>query len=500
MTQATEVLGSDLLTEVASALTIVSSTAVLAALLLAWNRSARRTMSSVRRDVLRCLTPGHAREWRTRQLVKKHVAELRSERHHSVGGELEWLARATGKAPHMSLTLVVEAARLHRIAALYEAYSARLDSRVLLGSTSVPILDRDRNLAIGVADRLRESLDAEEPSALLTNRPEMFEGAAGEVLTWHCRVHRDERLVGYDLMVSHRRHRVVPDVPAAIHRAHEDGALYEVLRTDEDECQRLTSYFSNQWFRFDAAMPRVTRWAVQRDRSNGRPRLDLHLAECTFSTVLLDHYPPRESAGDMRRERIGTVGRAANGKVGMLTIALMVVTADRKLVFASRSRHVATGENLLGPTVSGNLELNSRRRLDADFDTDGIPDPIGVAVREAREELGLVLDRATVDCLGLGSIDNKQERGTNVLLLSARVAESSTEVASRLMWADRLEGQWEVDYVDVVSLPDSSDIRTRIVEWVLLTDELASNAKLAAIATLCDFSPERVVIPPSWIA
>jgi len=425
------------LTHAADALSVVSSTVVVAALFLAWNRSARRSLTSLRRQVLSALGLTNSLSSAFRALpVKQRVGELRRGRDHSAGGELEWLARVAGHSPDAPLVQLIAADGLRAAAKCYETYAARLDSRVLLGSASLPILERDKQVALATAERLREALDAETPDPNLVGRSEHFMGPDGAVLTWHSRVRPELRLVGFDLLVSHRRHRIVPDAPEAIARAVEDRATFELLDTDEGERRRLREYFSGQWFRFDAALPRITSWAVQRDRSNGRPRLHLRVAECTFSSVLLDHYPPRDSEDDARPGRIGRVGRLADGDTGLLTLALMIVTSDNDLVFVNRSRHVAVGMELFGPTVSGNMELNPRRRLVADFDASGFPDPLGVAVRETREELGLQLDREDVACVGLGEINDAHERGTHVLLLTARVPESSAELVAAATLCD----------------------------------------------------------------
>jgi hypothetical protein len=144
----------------------------------------------------------------------------------------------------------------------------------------------------------------------------------------------------------------------------------------------------------------------------------------------------------------------------LLTSYVSLITSDDHLVLAQRSRLVRHGQGVISATAGGVLEPDGEGGT-GDVDEFGMPDPLTGVLRETREELGLVLDRATVRpvCVFLANVRNLgqgPQGGLGQLVASilhvCRVPETFEALKSELARADPSLGGFEVDDLVGVSL------------------------------------------------
>jgi ADP-ribose pyrophosphatase YjhB (NUDIX family) len=233
---------------------------------------------------------------------------------------------------------------------------------------------------------------------------------------------------------------------------------------------------------FDGVLPRLVGWRTERDNGNGRLRLHLAMAETTYGAVLLDHYP--DALG-------GTVRNVTGMRAKLLTLSAIVVSSDRKLLFAGRSRHAGSHPDKFGPAVNGNLELRPRKGILPDGDEFGLPDPRRALAREAAEELGLVMDPHRIQMLGMGrfSVGDK-ERGTHVLLALAQPDLTAEDITAGIRDADPMEGRWELGSEFLAApLPRAGEDVDPILSWLLHDPRLTPHAVLTGIAAVARFFP-----------
>jgi len=135
--------------------------------------------------------------------------------------------------------------------------------------------------------------------------------------------------------------------------------------------------------------------------------------------------------------------------------------------------------------VSGNLELRARQGIALDLDGLGVPDPLMALAREAREELGLVIDSRDIAVTGVARFWNPTERGTHVLLTTTNLPLTAQQVADRVGRGDLVEGLWEVGTeLCAVSLPENEADSRALVVWLLTDPELTPHAAAAGMAAL----------------
>jgi hypothetical protein len=172
-------------------------------------------------------------------------------------------------------------------------------------------------------------------------------------------------------------------------------------------------------------------------------------------------------------------------RVDLLTLAMVPVTRDGELIFVRRSSLTGSHQGSFGPAVSGNLELRSRPGVDVDRDRFGVPDPLSALVREAREELGLVVDRGRVFTTGLMTFSNPTEKGTRLLAATTLLDQSLVNIVDGLRAADLIEGRWEVGSSFLAALiPDNRVDLLQLASWLINSDELTPQATAAALASL----------------
>ena len=304
--------------------------------------------------------------------------------------------------------------------------------------------------------------------------------------------------LAYDTFVSYRRHRLRPvyedrqnattPPPAPLEVT---GLETEDLAASEAEKRFLRNKFKSQ-HSFDGVLPRLVNWRTERDSGNGRLRLHLAMAETTYGAVLLDHYPQTiaEAAGTSPGASSGAADRDVQGlQARLLTLSAVVVTTDRTMLFAGRSKLAGSHPEKFGPAVNGNLELRRRKGVQGDSDEFGLPDPRRALARESAEELGLHLDPDRIQLIGLGrfSVEDR-ERGTHVFLTLAQPSLTAEEIVAGVRDADPMEGRWELGGGFLAApLPEDQGGVNAILSWLLHDPTLTPHAVLAGIATVARF-------------
>lgn len=134
------------------------------------------------------------------------------------------------------------------------------------------------------------------------------------------------------------------------------------------------------------------------------------------------------------------------------------------LVLCRRSTLTRNGQGTLSATAGGLVELGAD--LSMDVTSSGAPDPIAAAVRECKEELGLVLDRRLVNptCVFLCTVQGRnpsadprseRDRGqlVSVVLSLAAVPMTLSELCDAQRLADHAVGGFEVDALEGIAMP-----------------------------------------------
>ena len=433
-----------------------------------------------------------------RSASKERVRQIIQGAPNAASDELNWLAAgypvrvggvARGQGNPMPLTFAVSATELVGLSEAYSRYAADLGRGSFLGTTSVPVIERETAMAAKTSRVLAEAAaggghGGERPSRHLRIESQAL---ARELDFWQLPDAASGTLA-YDTFVSYRRHRYSPDfhdrrsttagLPAALESPGMEAAP---MNASDAEKLLLRNKLDSQ-HAFDGVLPRLVGWRTERDNGNGRLRLHLAMAETTYGAVLLDHYP--DALGSEVRDVTGA-------RAKLLTLSALVVTSDRKLLFAGRSRHAGSHPDQFGPAVNGNLELRPRKGILSDSDEYGLPDPRRALAREASEELGLVMDPHRIQILGMGRFSvGEKERGTHVLLTLAQPDLTAVEITAGIRDADPMEGRWELGGEFLAApLPRPGEDIDPILSWLLHDRRLTPHAVLTGIATVARFFP-----------
>lgn len=313
----------------------------------------------------------------------------------------------------------------------------------------------------------------------------------------------------FDLAISYRSHLVATE--QGVEKWMDTSSFVEIaeLEPTDSEKKRLTMMFTSGRT-FDSALPRLVTARTERDSGSGRTRLLLSLTACTYSSVVLDHYPAAEQVNHYLGRRSGTnlVSRGVrtdefvHGKnVGLLTLSMIVITRDGYMALAQRSGIVGSYENRYGASVNGNMELLARSGIALDRDHFGIPDPKMAFAREAKEELGLIVEPGLVSITGLMRFDAPTERGTNVLLALTNTSLTLDELALQTQYADPVEGTWELGKSILgIRIPGTQAECDEIVSWLVHNEELVPHATAATLAALAASTRFTFALEtPSWV-
>lgn len=439
-----------------------------------------------------------------KRVTRLRVGQIIAGGPRTAADELNWLATAypaNGSAPAfgrgnpMPVTFALPAHALNRLSKAYAAYAADIRRGSFLGTTSVPVVEHDAAMALQTSALLSEAASGGGSDAALESRHVRLELRHPKRTLDIWQLPDVQRgTLAYDLYVSYRRHRLRPEFlgplsrdPSAPQPVEAPDMETEVFRTTPSEDRALRSKFSSQ-HSFDGVLPRLVGWRTERDDSNGRLRLHLAMAETTYAAVLIDHYP--ETVTGLHGTEPGAQRTVNGNEAKLLTLSTVVVSSDRMMLFAGRSRNAGSHQEQFGPAVNGNLELRARNGIVPDSGQSGVPDPIRALAREAGEELGLHLDPQRFQVLGIGKFSVTKENGTHVLLSVAHSDHTAEAIVDGVRNADPMEGRWELGG-EVLSAPLPQDAHgvEPLLSWLLHDPDLTPHATLTGIAVVARYFP-----------
>ena len=471
-------------------ISIVPALIAIYAVVIAWKTQPARLM--VRRRYAALKPVGISR-----RESKKRVGDLVKGASHGPADELNWLARSypvqsasseSGSQLPLPTTFALSAAELLRLSGAYASYAADLRRGSFLGTTSTPVVERETATATATSTVLSEAA-AGEPFAKRSelNGLRVDSPALDRQLDFLQFPDAESGTLAFYTFVSYRKHRVSPsssadgDAPEDSPGVDLTGLEHKDMDCSQEERQLLREKLASQ-HTFDGVLPRLVGWRGERSGDNGRLRLHLALAETTYGAVILDHYPA--ALGEEIRDVDGS-------RAQLLTLSSLLITSERELLFASRSRHAGSHQSQFGPAVNGNLELRPRKGVLSDFDAFGLPDPRLALAREAVEELGLILEPERFQTLGLGRFSvGTRERGTTVLLNVAQTHMTAAELGEQVRDADPMEGRWELGgELMTARLPKPGEDVEPMLSWLLHDTRLTPHAVLNGVAVLARFFP-----------
>ncbi len=423
----------------------------------------------------------------SREQIRERTRVVLGTREDSPASELSWLADCLGVQNGVGLEFA-PAHRLEAIAAAYDAYATRIEHGVLFGATAAPIVTREVDLCHAVSRRLRaaaarDGRPGKDVVALtVAHRGLELELFGLEETTSGSPVAPD--FAARDLDISYRRHRVeVPALPGerkALPPPPKGGAgprTKALPGVSPGEVDRVREELRKEHI-FDGIIPRLTDWRVERDPRSGRQSMHLSLAECTYGTVVLDHYPQSLTSGPGPRPVTGS-------RVGLLTLSAVVLTACDHLVFVRRSEFSHSHARQFGPAINGNLEFFDRRGLSRDLDADGLPAPLAALAREGREELGLDLTPGQISLTAVGRFTVPSEVGTHLLSGLAVLDLDLRGLLLAIRHADPVEGSWELGgSLLAVPFPRTESSIDETISWITGSPELTPHATLSGLGAI----------------
>jgi hypothetical protein len=413
--------------------------------------------------------------------------------------ELNWLCSGLPGPDDAALTQQLSPAELRGTAKAYRRLAAELDGRLLL-SSRVDAIAQQRDLASVTAHAIEHHVATGNGGAAASLELDVPHRATQwQFLAFpgYFKGH-----MAFDLSIAYRNHLRAVDYDDSPWRSNESFVVSNLPVTEVERSALLARRDEGHFF--DGVLPRLTHAQAVRDHSSGRARLTLSLAGCTYFAVVTDHYPGERQLAELAEPLVGRTPKVqgvrqepvSGAQVGVLTLALLPITADDFVVFTERGFAAGSHQGLFGPGVNGNLELQTRQGVRADADEFGLPDPLRALAREAREELGLDLGVEDINTLGLARFDSPTERGTNVLLTTVRLPLTLEQVVADTRRADLIEGRWELGGTVLgMRLPsmDSSDEEVHArAAWLLNSPRLTPHATAAGLAALAAYRGERV--------
>lgn len=449
-----------------------------------------RPSAVVRRQRRRVLKPLGVNREAIRDRADRIVGGFRP----TAADELSWLADQLGVPDGRSLAFHPPTQKLlTSIAEAYASYAARIERGVLFGQNSAPLTGHESALCRDVA-----SMAAARAGVVALAKEAVRWPRAGDphqsLVLFGCRTSTQDGtpvlLVEFrpvDLLVSYRRDRLVTTASGAEDPA---GTLREVPLPNVSEAEReAVARMLQAGTSFDGVLPRLVDWRIEHDPASGRNALHLSLAECTYSTVVVDHYPLK-----LRPANAFAPRPVSGDRVRLLTLTMVLRTRCGHLAFVKRSALVDSHASRYAAAVNGNLEFRQRRGLVPDLDPQGMPDPRIALAREAKEELGLELDPRRIAVTGLSQFTVPEETHTFNLLCAASVDQTLQELADGLRHADPIEGLPEVGSALLgLRIPGDDKNLQRCVDWLLGTDELTPHASLAGLGALGALLPTRQI-------
>lgn len=482
--------------------------------------------------------------------ARRRVIEVASMTNANTLGEIEWICRgvtanrrsklknqpesetsgATPDQNDLSLPLLISRSDLMKLADGYTALVTRLNSRAVLNANSVPLVKQYIDTAVQTSRYLRKLSNGSSRKVLSQSyddvkKPGTHDSASAAIdheVTSQRLVIPHRRMefaihvfpdatsgsTSYELIVSHRKHL---SVPAGSKRWGFEPHGYDVVReltSSTAEQDALASALSRPRA-FDGVMCRLVSHEVQKDRSNGHPRLHLATAGCTYSSVILDHYPGRVQAdrlvnGTHPNVRGVSEEDIAGRRVGLLTLCGVPVTRDGYMVLHRRSKAIIQGGKF-SPAIGGNLDLGFNQGASSDHDEFGLPDPRRGIAREAREEMGISLDFRKISIIGLVTFFVPEERGSNLLIGVCPIPFNFNDLGTHFAELDQMNGRWEVDSdfmgIRIPTKQESIDSMERVrslYSWLLNSHEMTAHASISVLAALAFLEPDVHVSMPRF--
>lgn len=433
---------TSILTGVIAVGLFLASLPVVARRTVQWrlNTAKRRTVGSVLASTPRSVVAPPDRR-AVRRAIRARTAARFAGASPTAADEVDWLSRVAGLDYSVGYVGDNGSSWLHSLAESYAAFAARVSVRGLLGSTQ-PILDAEAALAREVSGLLHVHAQRAPLGDVLTDVvPHEVTGPFGRV--GFVGIAPGTSALPHDLLVSWRRRRLV--LPPASGTA-PDGAELQLLAGSSAPTALLS-----QPNAYDGVLPALQSARMEKDARTGHSRLHLSITESTYSAHL----------------RVRDLGPGAGSDLPrILTLSLLPVTTDDRIVIVRRSERNHSYQGHWAPGVNGNLDIPDARRCMTDATPDGVPDPVAALVREAAEELGMTLPAEVVAVRGLAAIHSADDNGTWVLACSAAVPQTFAEVVAATRYADPVAGRWELGgEICGVAIPDTRDQAATLMRW-----------------------------------
>ena len=370
---------------------------------------------------------------------------------------------------------------LIRLSEAYDAYAVSLRRRWLLRSAAGPLVSDEYECARATA-RLLKRWASFEPMPAAAD-PDQMRGRLIELLPGTGP--RYVRLVTWPDLTTTRAAPLFPAVsisyqPYRVAIAGSPSAVLDAEPRQIREVPDVSGVASFDRLSFDGVLPRWhgPGFRLEVDRITGRQKLHLCLAETTYLAFRATHDPSLLS-------KVGAAALSAR----VLSLSLLAMDHDDVVVLIQRSRYVGNPGRYSG-TVTGNCELSSREGVQADLDHNGLPDPLGALIREAREELGIDLTGPGHQLAALGVIEytGETEAGVRALVATARLPMPASAFSIARTDPDVVEGLWELgDQVMTIDLRATFNDAThgrRLVAWLRSAHELTPQATGALLLLL----------------
>jgi 8-oxo-dGTP pyrophosphatase MutT (NUDIX family) len=367
------------------------------------------------------------------------------------------------------------ASALVGVAAGYRAYASSLRRRWLLRSAAGPLVTEEYECAEATARLLSRwatfepSSGPADPDHMRGRFVELAKGQRGARLVTWPDMRRARATPGFALVgVSYQPYRVVMD-----------GSPASIVRDEPTEVRHVPNTLDparSSPLDFDGVLPRWhgPGYRLEIDRLTGRQKLHMCVAETTYFAFRVSQDP---------------TAAAKVGNSRLISLSLLALDWNDVVLLTQRSDHVVYPRCYSG-TVTGNCELASREGLDADLDSDGLPDLLSALAREAREELGLDLtsEGSQLAALGIIEYSGETENNTYALIATARLAGDAREFRVGRADPDPLEGVWELGdqfmTVDLGAVLKSPRAGRSFVMWIRSCEELAPQGAGALLLLL----------------
>lgn len=497
---------------IADLVTIVSPLIGVWAVIQVFRWQPKRVLMRMRmRYIIPRVVP-NLRWWKARRIVKKRVKGLLRHPENSVDDELQFiwslLKSARGgevwhfvtkneecqKEKEWEEHLQLSGSLARHVGKAYEEYSARLRASSMLGIALAPVILTDANRAIGVARKMFNLAAGVELSGDV-------KGATKCAIEFNEYENNSEWKCEIDYLVTCSPEQGILSLDLCV--TYIDRLYAPVLNEEGKDEEGKTPQDENQSFRelsvpstvsdllrkrlkepgiFNGLIARLASYRLERDDRDGRVRLRLGLEKTNYAGWLAAHnvgFQWTDSKTEISSSYFEHLLRLSDC-MSQLAVAILVETRDGKLVLTRRSAHTDTMSARVMPSANGNIQFASTGRTIADFDDDGVPDPLRAMKRELEEELGLKTDSEAIRTLGLGRFRTPKEINTHVLVGLVQVPLTVEEIVEGVRYLDPASGGWETTG-EVLALDIDSFLQSGPCAWSFIREssDLAAHTRVA---------------------